>query len=239
MKQHSLFSYYTCFYVVFFSTTICIAQNTFTFDHLVKYKESFFKDSIGVDGQGVLVEKNRFKYYLTNSENNSYSAMFHEANNNLNMAWFTFYKANHLLIQFEINMDSLMISETIQIKCETNRIEGDLVSDIPNKNYEYAVLTDTLISKKAFKRYVWRAKNLKKAKRKKWGTRLFLVDKANAFHKAIFDPWRFPEKDKIIMVPNGFHSFMYGIDPAGSIKHKESLEKIYAVTKKLVIEKCN
>ena len=224
------------FIITFFLfTTICFSQKQYKFDYLIEYDLTYYKDSIKIKNRPFRkTDKKIKKYYLTNSKNNDYLAIITEKDSlNYKMV---FKDNNGIHSNVIILKSDLNKAEFINLDCKhMNRYQNAYKYQI--KNYDFFILSDTVINNKSFIRYKLSSIKPKKVERKMLGTEFYIIDKFTNFHLPIlsfstaYEEWK---SNKTI--PNGIFIEKYFIDYYGNLDSSEKIVNYWKIDKKIVIQ---
>lgn len=216
-------------------STYCFSQKQYDFDYLIEYQMTFYKDSIKFNDQPFIEEDEIVeKYYLTNSSNNSYVGIITE----LDSLYYKmiFKDENGLFSEVNFLKSDLNSAEFINIDCEyVSRYSNPYKLQI--KNYDFFRLEDTIIDGKSLSKFKLESIKPRKIKRKKLGTKFYLIDKETSFHLPVFEFSTAYEKWKATAsLPNGILVETYFIDFYGHLSSKQKLMRYVKINKKLIFD---
>lgn len=162
---------YTLLFVYCFSA---FAQKQYTFDYIIEYKTTHIKDTLIKDWT---------MYLLTNSKDDSYLVQLIEKDS-LNFS-LNFIDHNEMSSHVIINKKDFSEVEFINISC------NDIVHSMHPfkelvKHYYFTKPKDTLIDNKKYITYAIKTHNMRRKKRKKIGSDIYIVDKETSFHVLVF-----------------------------------------------------
>jgi len=220
----------------FLFTAICFSQKQYRFDYLVEYELTLFKDSLKIENRPFRkIDEKIKRYYLTNSKNNDFIAIVTEKDS-LNYR-LVLKDNNGIYSNVIILKTNLNSAEFINIDCEyINQYSNNYKYQI--KNYDFFILKDTVIDEISFSRYKLSSIKPKKVKRKKLGTKFYIIDKSTKFHLPIlnfstaFEEWKDNKN-----LPNGIFKEKYFIDYNGALDSNEKLIKYWKIDKTIIISK--
>ncbi|WP_290567938.1 hypothetical protein [Leeuwenhoekiella sp. UBA6783] len=202
--------HYTLFFL-FLYTGLCFVQKDYTFDYRLEYQQTFFKDSIPIKNRPFYTQDSIATVtYLTNSKDNSYHGVL-TAPDSLHYL-LNFKDENGL--QFEVSFLKAEFDQAIAVKipCEFVRSYRNAYT-YQTKHYAFSRAQDTLIDGLQYQYYTLAANNLRKAKKKKTGTLLYIIAPETSFHLPLltyataFEEWKTNQN-----LPNGIFYRKYFID---------------------------
>ncbi|NMH87616.1 hypothetical protein [Flavivirga algicola] len=222
------------FIIFFLLSTVCFSQKQYSFDYIIEYELTLYKDSVKI--------KNRFfrerdkkvkKYYLTNSKKNNYTAVLTELDGlNYKME---FKDQNGIHSNVVILKSDLKKAEFLNIECKSiTRYRNPF--KYQTKNYDFFKLNDTIINGKSYSLHKLASIKPKRSKRKKLGTEFYIIDKETSFHSPIlnfstaYEEWK--TKGNPFM---GIFFEKYFIDYFGNLDSKEKLINYWKIDKKIII----
>ncbi|PNW26403.1 hypothetical protein [Formosa algae] len=197
----------------------CFSQKQYEFDYLIEYEQTLYKDSIKIKNQPFREkDKTTKKYYLTNSKNNNYRAVITE----LDSLYYKmiFKDENGIYSNVTFLKSDLNTAEFINIDCKyVTRYKNPFKHQ--TKNYDFFKLTDTVINGKTFSKYKLESIKPRKVKRKKLGTKFYIIDKETSFHLPVLDfSTAYEEWKTEGNLANGIFIEKYFIDYYGNLGKK-------------------
>jgi hypothetical protein len=206
---------------------ISAQKKEYAFDYLIEYKSNIYKDSI---------MKTEKRYYLTNSKDNSYSALIFEKDSLTFEIVFRDY--NKKQAKFYLNKIDFFKAEYLTVdKSLVNTFNTKDQYNHLIKKYDFITLKDTIIGNESYYHYALKSNNPKRTKRKKIGELHHIINKNTAFHKPILkNPTAYAEwKTKPNAIPNGIFKLVYKMSYDKKIVVIKHLNKYIAVDKKIVL----
>lgn len=211
------------------------AQKQYDFDYLIEYELTLYKDSLKIKNRPFRKKDEIIKkYYLTNSKKNNFIAEVTELDSvNYKMI---FRDRNGIYSNVSFLKSEFNKAEFINIECE-NVIKHINPYKYQIKNYNFSILTDTIINDKSYSRYMLASTKPKKIKRKKLGTQIYIIDKETQFHSPIlnfstaYEEWK---SNKIL--PNGIFYEKYFIDYNKTLDSKFKLIGFWKIDEKIIIQ---
>lgn len=209
------------------------AQKTYEFDYILKFKETFFKDSIRIKKQ-VFIEKDTslVRFYLINSKNNSYYASVSEHDGITYDLYFRDEQGSTAIVEYL--KEDLNRAEFVKIKCENVAKWQNPYKEL-SKDYAFTIVKDTLINQKTYIVYRLSSNNSRVVKRKKVVTQYYIIDTTKEFdplfiHPTAYEEWKvdFPNLKGLIVE-------RYFIDYYHQLHSRKKLLSILPTTKKIVI----
>lgn len=212
------------------STLFCFSQKQYKFDYIIEYKLTFYKDS--------LAKKTILRYYFTNSKKNNYLAVI----TNLDSLNYQMDFKDENGITFNVNFlkSDLNKAEFINVDCDyVNNYDNPFKDRI--KKYDFFNLNDTIIDGTEYNKYKLTSIKLKKRKKKKLATEIYIVDKNTKFHLPFFYfPTAYEEWKSKKNIPNGIFKERLLFDSYGNLSVKEELVSYHTINKTITIdEKCD
>lgn len=210
-KVNDLLSMHYTLFFLFLYTGLCFAQKDYTFDYRLEYQQTFFKDSIPIKNRPFYTQDSIATVtYLTNSKDNSYHGVL-TAPDSLHYL-FNFKDENGLLFEVSFIKEEFDQAVAIKIPCEFVRSYRN-AHTYQTKHYDFSRAKDTLIDGLQYQYYTLAANNLRRAKKKKTGTLLYIIAPETSFHLPLltyataFEEWKTNQN-----LPNGIFFRKYFID---------------------------
>ena len=211
-------------FLSFLVTTECFSQESYSFDYLIEYNFRSYTDSTS----------NKRIYYLTNSKDNSYFAKIES----LDSSHFDleFVSQDEMWSKTKITQTDFFRAEFINLICSGNLTHKNHFK-FRTKEYEFKVLTDTILHNFPLKRY--KLQYVGKRKRKKSfpvGTNIYIITSSTEFHLPIlthstaFEEWKEEET-----IPNGIFKEKIFYDFNDNIDYKYHLQNYYEINKTIII----
>jgi hypothetical protein len=216
-------------------STYCFSQKQYEFDYLITYDMTVYKDSLKISDQPFNEEgKTLKKYYLTNSKKNNYVAVITELDS---LQYKIIFKdENGLLSEMNFLKSDLDSAESINIDCKYVSRYGNPYRYQTN-NYDFFKLTDTIVNGKTLSQFKLQSIKPRKIKRKKLGTKFYLIDKEASFHLPVFEfSTAYEEWKETGSLPNGILFETFFIDFYGNLSSKQRLKSYEKVNKKFIID---
>ena len=210
--------------ILIFFPALSFSQNKeYHFDYLLEYEITFHKEDIS-----------RFKYYLTNSKDNSYLGIMKETDSLHFELIFKDYDMAYAKVIF-LKSD-FFEAEYINIECE-NVSENKNIYKYQTKNYDFHILKDTEINSTVYSTYKLQSNiKLKKRIRKGIGTNYYIIDNSTAFHLPILQhPTAYEEWKLNKNLPNGIFYELTFVNPLNERHNSEILKSYHKIDKKVVI----
>lgn len=214
--------------LIFIISGSSFAQKKYPFDYLIEYQFTSYTDST----------TNKIIYYITNSKDNSYFAKiknFDSANFELELI-----DQDQLWAKTKVRKQDFIKADFINLECNRNFIFKNHFK-FRTKEYEYTMLSDTLIDNKYLKNY--KLQYIGKRKRKKSfpvGTNHYIIEDSTEFHLPIlthstaFEEWK-EERN----IPIGIFKEKILYDFKNEIKYKYILKAYYPINKSIIVpDKC-
>lgn len=206
-----------------------IAQNTYSFDYAIEYKQEHNVSKLNKSNIIFLVNTCDNSYYARVAEKDSlnYSFYFKDFNGNFGKIF--------------LEKESFFKAENIVFKCDfVSKRSG--YYDYKSEEYDFSLLNDTIIDDKQFYHYkISSNRSLKYQKRKNIGEYHYIVFKDSPDFLPLLDfettylNWK---KNKNI--PNGMLYILYHKKLDGEIVYKMILNNKGKINKKVIIpEECN
>lgn len=220
-------------------STNCFSQKQYEFDYLLEYELLLFKDSIKIKNRYYFEEDKKLKkYYLTNSKRNNYTAILTDLDSlHYQMS---FKDEEGILSHFKILKSEFIDIKYLSIDCQniTSYINP---FKYQTKNYAFSKLNDTIINGETYGMYKLASNKMKKTKRMKLGSEIYIIDYKTSFHLPIFDlSTAYEEWKQDGNLPNGIFVEKYFVDYYGHLDSKEKLISYKKVEKKILIgNDCN
>jgi hypothetical protein len=203
-------------------STICYSQKTYFFDYKIDYEYINYSDST----------KNCIKTFYVNSKNNTYFARR------------TAIGTSNSKIEF-IDRNGAYLLKKFSNKIFNNKIVYINKYDIKNysypfvyqlDNYHFSEINDTVLNSKVYKKIFFLSNDLKRAKKKKIGTLMYILD-TNFNHQPLlefstaFEVWKVNGK-----MPNGLiiESILKGYE--NKLVVTEKLKEIKSISMNLIIQ---
>ncbi|OBX25947.1 hypothetical protein LX77_01550 [Gelidibacter algens] len=215
-------------------STICFSQKIYEFDYLIEYEQTFYKDSLKIPNHKFREKEEKRKiYYLTNSKKNNYNAFITELDS-LNYQMF-FKDEKGISANVKVLKSELFKAEFIDIDC--NSVSHHFHFRYQTKNYDFFQLNDTLINGKSYARYKLASIKPKRVKKKKIGTKFYIIAKETSFHLPILDFYTAYQQWKTNKnIPNGIFYEKYFIEYNGKLSTKVTLINYWKTDQKIVID---
>ena len=206
---------------------ISFSQKIFEFDYLITYRHINYKDSTSSIG-----------YYLTNSKDNSYKAIFTSKDSTKYSLKLDQYEGYYSKVYFnKIDFDN---AEILNIDCRyINKNKDANPYKYQVKYHDFINLPDTLLFNKKYNHYKListRSNNYKK--RKKIGHYNYIIEKSTDFHLPILvHPTAFEEWKQLKTLVNGIFKEKFFTNYKGDIIEKYELISYKKIRKKITIPK--
>ena len=215
-------------FLAFTMSSTCFGQKKYHFDYLLEYE---FKSSVDSSF-------NKTLYYITNSRDNSYFAKIRSIDT-LSFG-LVFHVQDLLLADVKLKKYDFFNLETLTINCESNYLMENIFK-FRVKEYEFNILTDTLIDNKYLSQY--KLEYTGKRKRKKSrpiGTNHYIIKDSTQFHLPILThSTAFEEWKKERNIPNGIFQEKIFYDYKSEISYKYILKEYQRINKTIIIpEEC-
>ncbi len=209
--------------VLLFVSVTVFSQKTYEFDYLLEY--DFYWDYRTLEPTKYI--------YLTNSQNNEYSAVLTEKDSATLKLDFLDHKGNHSIN--DIGKEEIIKSNNFNVKCGDVRPHSNTKKSII-KRFDFIILNDTLISGKAFGHYI-----LKSRRNDNSAIEHYIVNTSFDSHLPILRyATAFGKWELIKNLPNGIISEKYLISAKGKKRHKLVLKKYTEINKVILIpEDCD
>ena len=174
------------------------SQKKYLFDYMMEYDFKYTDTS-----------RVRKKIVLTNSKDNSYILTVSEKDS-LNFQ-LDFLDINGIRTIVYLDKKSFIKAESISIKCDFVWV-SDCISNFKPKKNRFINKSDTLVDSEYYPHYILKSNNPKREKRKKLGTRHFIIEKNTPFHLPILNlltPMDYNEWKLEKNIPNGILKEMF------------------------------
>jgi hypothetical protein len=211
--------------LLFFQSNLNFKANDqldYSFDYRLKYEcRNSDKDSI------------QFVNYYINSEKNNFYADIREKSNSIQKLYFRDQEI--LTCHADIKGD-IKNPGTLQFPDSLTRNFSNL-HEYKAKNYEILNCEDTLVSGKNYVKVIFKFKDIKKAKKKKIGKEIYIIDTTKKMKPLLTNPtslniWRINKN-----MPNGLIVEKHIYNFKGEISLSEKLIEIAPVNFNLLIER--
>lgn len=225
----------TLLIIILLISTYSFSQKQYEFDYLIKYEMTLFKDSIKIKNRKFRKDdKTLIKYYLTNSKKNNYIATITEQDS-LNYKMI-FKDENGIFFNVLFLKTDLNKAEFINVDCRSvSRYKNPY--KYQTKNYNFFKLNDTLLNGVNYLMYKLESIKPKRVKRKKLGTKFYIINKETTFHLPILDfSTAYEEWKKEGNLPNGIFQQKFLVDYYGQLDFKEKFINYWKIDKKIVIK---
>lgn len=206
--------------------TILIALQTnlnYTFDYRLEYE--FYSNS-----SDFIKTTN---YYI-NSQNNNYNVSIEKTKDKKNFLFFADLNLLRAMAYVDGNIEnpvSLKIPDSLILQHKNTRKNSNI------DNYTLQKLNDTVLNNKAYKMYVLRYKNLKKAKRKKIGKHIYIIDESKNFKPLISNEILFDVQAHNLNLPNGIIIEKHVYKSDGKLNYSEKLKGIHPLDFEITLER--
>lgn len=212
-----------------------VAQKTYIFDHISVYNRAIIQPTEDYKRK---IDTNQVKeleiIYLTKKDDNSYFARLSEKDAlhySLNLT-----DHNGTRLKMTISKNTFNESEVLKAPCKN-------VSKVTNlfkyqiKNYDFKTLSDTILQNTTYSSYKLISINPKRAKRKKLGTILYIIDKKTADHLPLLpSPTAYEEWKSKKNIPNGLYAEKLQLFYSGATWVKEKMISNHSIKKQIIID---
>ena len=218
---------------LFLSSLLCYSQKEYKFNHIIEYDYTIYKgDSLATKTY------HKKRYYLTNSNNNTFIAVVTELDS-LNYK-IDFKEENGNQANFNLLKTDLHKSEFIHIDCKY--VNAFISNNSKTEDYAFFNLSDTIVNTTNYKRYKLTSNNAKQERRKQLATQYFIILPETQYHLPIFyNPLEYLIwKNNSNIIPNGIFKEKYVKKYNSNLHSTEKLIQHSNIDKKIVIDsKCN
>lgn len=211
-------------FLAFIKTCSCYSQKTYHFNYLLQYEFISNVDSTN----------NKTIYYITNSNDNGYLAKI-ESIDSLNYK-LEFKVYDQLWTKLNLNKQDFSDLGSLSLTCDKDvgykNFYKHLIED-----YEFSMLSDTLMNNKYLKNY--KLHYVGKRKRKKSfpiGENNYIIKDSTEFHLPILVHWTaLAEWRQEKNIPNGIFQEKIFYDYKNEISYKYILKEYHQIDKTIVI----
>ncbi|WP_396596193.1 hypothetical protein [Dokdonia sp. R86516] len=217
--------------LILFSSNI-LAQKKYAFDRISTYSREIVKPGERKKDKNDSITKLQV-IYLTQENDNSYFALLTKKDS-LNFT-FKLTDRNGVKITMDISRIQFEQLETLEAPCKN-------ISEYVNpykyqvKNYDFTEIKDTIIEGVSYSSYKLTSNNSKRAKRKKLGTNLYIIDKSTTEHlpfltfATAYEEWK-----TVRNIPNGLFIEKHMLFYSGKTFMKEKIISTHKIQKQIII----
>ncbi|WP_250433440.1 hypothetical protein [Hanstruepera flava] len=197
-------------------------KREYSFDHILLYEVTFHKQNV-----------TEFKYYLTNSKDNSYLGIMRGVDSS--QFELTFKHHDEAYAKVKLLKSDFYKAEFIGIACENVQFSKNPYK-YQTKNYDFHVLKDTLINGEEHALYKLEYnKKLKKKIRKGIGTNYYIIDNSTNSHLPILQhPTAYEEWNLNKNLPYGIFIEFIFLNAQNERHSSEKLKSYYKIKKRIV-----
>ncbi len=214
--------------LAFTMSSTCFGQKKYQFDYLLEYE---FKSSVDSSFNQTL-------YFITNSKDNSYYAKIRSIDT---LSFRLVFKVQDLLLaDVKLKKHDFFNLESLTINCESNYLfENPFKFRV--KEYEFNMLSDTIIDNKYLVYYKLQYTGKRKIKKSRpVGTNYYIIEDSTQFHLPILThSTAFEEWKKERNIPNGIFKEKIFYNYKNEISYKYILKEYHSINQTIIVpDKC-
>ena len=238
----------TVLFLILFINIMSMAQSTYSFDHLLVYKEKCSDKHCAFN---ILIAQHIKKnvnhepidyVYVVNSTNNNYYIQANEDRNQkdkqnfeLNFHAYTDKKVIH--VPTKINIDGLYKTKKIIVECSRFRTNNQTKETSDFKDYYFENFKDTIINDTSYYHYALRKIEKVVEKDHCFGSIHYIVYKDNPNFLPMLDYIGQYVWNRNKNIPNGYLKLRYHANFIGEIRSSLELKDIFSTQKQFIIPK--